>query len=214
MSRIKVMLLDNQNVAKACLQSFFQLQSDVEVLGSFDRLVDLVSAMRKQMPDVALLDFSLSNEQMDGLSLIQSMAFEFPGCKILVISAFDIPALNPLLKRVGADGYINKSASADEIMQVLRAVACGDSYWSEFENVGKDKEVMPSCDGPKLDFLFGELSPREKEVIRCYLKGMTVSEIAKKFTRSVKTISAQKTTAFKKMGVKTDKELFLLVEGM
>lgn len=43
---------------------------------------------------------------------------------------------------------------------------------------------------------------------------MTVSEIAKKFTRSVKTISAQKTTAFKKMGVKTDKELFLLVERM
>ncbi len=54
------------------------------------------------------------------------------------------------------------------------------------------------------------LSNREQEVIRCYLAGMTVSDIAKKFNRSLKTISAQKASAFRKLGVTSNNELFKL----
>ena len=55
-----------------------------------------------------------------------------------------------------------------------------------------------------------ELTSREQEVIRCYLAGMTVSEIAEKFNRSIKTISTQKTSAFRKLGVTSNNELFKL----
>jgi len=53
-----------------------------------------------------------------------------------------------------------------------------------------------------------ELSPREREVLRCCLDGMSVTEIAEKFARSVKTISGQKQSAFRKLGVRNDSELF------
>ncbi|MNH45250.1 Transcriptional regulatory protein RcsB [compost metagenome] len=52
------------------------------------------------------------------------------------------------------------------------------------------------------------MSAREREVIRCYLAGMTVTEIAEKFKRSIKTISSQKATAFRKLGVTSNNELF------
>ena len=52
------------------------------------------------------------------------------------------------------------------------------------------------------------LSPREWEVIRCFLDGMSVSQIAAKFNRSLKTISTQKSTAYKKLGIQSDAELF------
>ncbi|MNL84804.1 Transcriptional regulatory protein RcsB [compost metagenome] len=54
------------------------------------------------------------------------------------------------------------------------------------------------------------LSDREREVIRCLLAGMTISDIAVKFGRSPKTISAQKGTAYRKLGVTTDNGLFKL----
>jgi DNA-binding NarL/FixJ family response regulator len=57
------------------------------------------------------------------------------------------------------------------------------------------------------------LSRRERDVIRCYLQGMTVTEIAAKFNRSVKTISTQKVTAFRKLGVSSYAELFRLQEA-
>ncbi|RYF49907.1 MAG: response regulator transcription factor, partial [Comamonadaceae bacterium] len=53
-----------------------------------------------------------------------------------------------------------------------------------------------------------KLSQREREVLRCFLNGMTVGEIAKKFDRSAKTISTQKFTAYRKLGVSSDNELF------
>ncbi|MEV8761136.1 helix-turn-helix transcriptional regulator, partial [Klebsiella pneumoniae] len=52
------------------------------------------------------------------------------------------------------------------------------------------------------------LSPREREVLRCCLDGMSVTDIAEKFARSVKTISGQKQSAFRKLGVRSDNELF------
>jgi RNA polymerase sigma factor (sigma-70 family) len=52
------------------------------------------------------------------------------------------------------------------------------------------------------------LSPREHEVLRCYLAGMSVSDIAAKFARSSKTISTQKQSALRKLGIRNDAELF------
>ena len=53
-----------------------------------------------------------------------------------------------------------------------------------------------------------KLSPREREVFRCVLDGMSVTEIAAKFSRGITTISAQKNSAFRKLGIRTNNELF------
>lgn len=51
-------------------------------------------------------------------------------------------------------------------------------------------------------------------MIRCYLEGMTVTEIADKFKRSIKTISAQKATAFRKLGVTSNNGLFKIMKTL
>lgn len=51
---------------------------------------------------------------------------------------------------------------------------------------------------------------REREVMRCFLNGMSVTQIAEKFKRSTKTISTQKAGAFRKLGVATDAAFFKL----
>ena len=68
----------------------------------------------------------------------------------------------------------------------------------------------PVTNGTKLSALIdrSELSPREREVLRCCLDGMSVTDIAEKFARSIKTISSQKQSAYRKLGIRTDTELF------
>ena len=58
------------------------------------------------------------------------------------------------------------------------------------------------------------LSAREQEVIRCYLDGMTITEIAEKFNRSIKTISTQKATAFRKLGITSNNGLFKIMKAL
>ncbi|MGL4907426.1 MAG: LuxR C-terminal-related transcriptional regulator, partial [Plesiomonas sp.] len=58
--------------------------------------------------------------------------------------------------------------------------------------------------------LLEALTPKEREVLRCYINGMTVSEISLKFSRSVKTISAQKQSARRKLNIESDRDLFML----
>lgn len=58
------------------------------------------------------------------------------------------------------------------------------------------------------------LSPKEQEVIRCFLTGMTVTDIAEKFSRSLKTVSGQKQSAMRKLGLKADHELFIIKDEL
>ncbi|WP_199155770.1 response regulator transcription factor [Chromobacterium sp. ASV23] len=210
MSKIKLMLLDDHDVVRAGFMFFLSKLDDVEVLGSFGRVADLIAAMRAQAPDVVLLDYALGKDEVDGLLLVQSLCARFPSCRVLIVSALDVPAAKPVLQRAGAQGFINKSASTMDITKAIRLVAYGYQSWpDDLPGEGAD-DAAPMPGGFGMDALLAKLSPREREVIRCYLDGMSVSEIAQKFARSVKTISTQKQAAFEKLGIKSDRELFML----
>eukprot|EP00887_Chlorella_sp_A99_P003803 scaffold32.g3803.t1 len=105
----------------------------------------------------------------------------------------------------------------DKVLCAIRTVASGAVYLdtdmsyrladirvAEVEDSG---EADSSTAQSKL-IAGAPLSVREREVIRCFLDGMTVSQIANKFGRSAKTISTQKSTAFRKLGITTDNGLF------
>lgn len=124
--------------------------------------------------------------------------------------------------RAGTLGFFGESEDLGELARAIRLVANGHSFISaelshritwgtttdsrgaEPRTAGGDDS--PSSDsGSAVDFL---LSPREHEVLRFFLAGMSVSEIASKFFRSPKTISAQKQSAYRKLGIRNDAELF------
>ncbi|WP_460164162.1 LuxR C-terminal-related transcriptional regulator [Pseudomonas sp. S2_F03] len=78
----------------------------------------------------------------------------------------------------------------------------------------RETTLDDSSQGGEILFSDPILSPKEQEVLRCCLEGMSVSQIARKFSRSMKTISGQKQAAFRKLGVRTDAELFKLEQSL
>ncbi|MDN5598598.1 MAG: response regulator transcription factor, partial [Pseudomonas sp.] len=135
-------------------------------------------------------------------------------CQILVLSAHHDPATVALAMRVGARGFVGKGEDMTQVVKAIRKVVSGAVYLSTdmtyrlAETVTSETRKDPSEASDAL--VQAELTSREQEVIRCYLAGMTVSEIAEKFNRSIKTISTQKTSAFRKLGVTSNNELFKL----
>lgn len=214
MKPIRIALLDDHAVVRHGLANTLAAETNFEVVGIYERSRDLIAGLATAPADLLLLDFSLSPDELDGVSLIRALRVKFPACQILILSSHHDPATVGLAMRVGARGFVGKGEDMGQLVKAIRKVASGAVYLSTdmtyrlAETVTSD--TRKASDEVPDALILAELTSREQEVIRCYLAGMTITEIAEKFNRSIKTISTQKTSAFRKLGVTSNNELFKL----
>ncbi|KVN02053.1 cable pilus system response regulator transcription factor CblR [Burkholderia stagnalis] len=219
---IRVVILDDHAVVQLGITSYLNDRPGITVAASFAKSRDLIRWLEANRADVVLLDYTLGPDEIDGLNLVKLVNTRFPACRILMMSSSDTPATVNMTMRAGALGFVGKSEDLGELAHAIRVVANGRPYISTelAERITSSETpdprvaeprpangdaAAPADAGPSADL---RLSPREHEVLRCYLAGMSVSDIASKFSRSRKTISAQKQSAFRKLGIRSDAELF------
>ncbi|WP_175756442.1 cable pilus system response regulator transcription factor CblR [Burkholderia cepacia] len=218
---IRVVILDDHAVVQHGIASYLTEKTGIEVAASFAKSRDLIRWLEANHADVVLLDYTLGPGEIDGLNLVKLVNTRFPKCRILMTSSSDTPATVNMTMRAGALGFFGKSEDLGELAHAIRVVAGGRPYISAELAARMESSATPdprmadtkaAGDGtlPPESASSAELrlSPREHEVLRCFLAGMSVSDIASKFSRSPKTISAQKQSAFRKLGIRSDAELF------
>lgn len=210
---IYVALLDDHAVVRMGYAREIMSDARMELAGTFESSVQLLDALRKgERIDVLLLDYALADTDSDGVQLISMLRQRYRQLRILVASAHDNPATVALVIRAGADGFLSKAQPLRELLPAVREVALGRRYVPPYLNehlphlasasrAASDggESSAPSEGAGSLDVL----SKREQEVMRCILDGLSVADIAAKFSRSTKTISNQKQAAFRKLGIRT-----------
>ena len=215
--KIYIALLDDHPIVRKGLEIIFSQEPDFELKGSFASRIDLMNFLRTNRIDVLILDYLLGEDDIDGLPMIKQLMSNFPWLKILLSSTLENTAIVRQALKAGVRGHIGKSRDASEVVAAVRQVAAGHICLSE--NMEKEFYLIsePTAPGEVEDEQqviegigrLDELSPRELEVLRLFLSGMSVLQISEKFSRSRKTVSGQKKSAMRKLGVKTDPELFL-----
>jgi DNA-binding NarL/FixJ family response regulator len=195
---VRVALLDDHALVLKGLIAHLEKIPSILIVGSHGSSQPF-RAMLADMPvDVALIDYSLAMHDLDGVALIKLLRATSPGSKILVLSAHGSRLVIQSLLQAGAHGFVAKSQEPDEIIRAIDTVMLGDQY------------VPPDFVRGLADNPMARLSPREWEVVRCVLEGLSVTQIANKFRRSMKTVSTQKTAAYKKLDIGKDNELHML----
>jgi two-component system capsular synthesis response regulator RcsB len=212
---VRVLLLDDHALVRHGLATFLGQLPGFEVVGECASSRELMVMLARTQVDLLLLDYSLGADSADGLHLIRMLHVRFPKIKILVISAHGSPATAAMALRAGAGGFMGKSRELKELPEAIRSVMKGRAYVSHelaqaLPALHEPADSEPSSDTWSDLIQCAPLTSREREVLRCCLDGLSVSDIAKKFSRSVKTISGHKQNAFRKLGVATDHELFKL----
>ena len=216
---IRVVVLDDHAVVRHGLAARLKQEADIEVTGMFASGREIVQALKDNTVevDVLLMDYSLGPAEIDGLNLIRLIRVRYPDLKILVASAHHNKATVGMVMHAGARGFVGKEEELSELVRAIRTVAAGGKRLNaalaaemEHDALADTPAAAPATDAAKLSALVDrpELSPREREVLRCCLDGMSVTDIAEKFARSIKTISSQKQSAYRKLGIRTDTELF------
>lgn len=213
-SPLRVALLDDHALIREALKVRLSLEADFKVAGVYTTSRDLLEGLRAQSADLLVLDYQLSDGEIDGLRLIQTLRTHHPDLRIVIFSSAERAATVNICIRAGANGFVGKSQETEELLKAIRMVASDRMYLApavakalhspsqlaEDETIFNGDEALARCSS--------ELSPREREVLRCCLDGLSVSQVAIKFSRSNKTISGQKQAAFRKLGIRSDTELF------
>jgi two-component system capsular synthesis response regulator RcsB len=210
---ISVALLDDHAVVRQGYERALEADPTLWVVGSYGSSAAFFDALASNLPvDVLILDYALNAREIDGVNLIAMLRARRPLMKILVASAYDNPATVALVERVGAHGFIGKGQPVSDIVPAIHQVARGERYFALPEGAPAHRPRRAAAaqtyrPEQGLEFVLKDLSPREQEVLRCFLDNLSVSDIAAKFSRSVKTISNQKQSAFKKLGIRSITEL-------
>lgn len=209
---LRLMVLDDHAVVRHGLVVRLAHEPDLSVVGSHATSRDLLDALATLPAEIVLMDFSLGPSDIDGLNLIRALTIRHPRSRTIVISAHYSAATVALALKAGARGYVGKHQELDELVAAIRTVGKGRIHLHPdmAADIATHAEASPGPTDAGALTKNPLLSPREREVLRCCLEGMSVTQIAAKFSRNVNTISTQKQAAFRKLGIRTDNELFKL----
>jgi two-component system capsular synthesis response regulator RcsB len=177
----------------------------LQVVGRARQSTELVKMLQTSACDVLVTDLAMPGGQYgDGLQLIGYLRRNFPNLPIVVLTMLENAALLKRLSELGVTSVVNKSDDLSHIGLAVQHVSRNLEYMSPLVKASLDALRMNS--GGKRDEVM--LSKRELEVVRLFVSGMTIKEISEQLNRSIKTISTQKNTAMRKLGIDRDSELF------
>ena len=219
---IRLVLLDDHPIIRRSIEVVINKIDDIEIVGSFGHSRDFLKWLRNNECDVLMLDYILQSDEMDGLSLIKQFTAHYPDLNILLCSSMESLAIIRSAYILGIRGYIAKREEVEAYIAAVRTIATGQRYiaselaskLSQLPNSKCDVAAPKAGNGDAVATLEKILTPREAEVIHCYLEGMSIIEISAKLKRSRKTISGHKQNGMKKLGLNSDLELFKYKEHL
>jgi DNA-binding NarL/FixJ family response regulator len=193
MDVIRTLIVEDHEVVRQGLELMLGQVEDLEIVGAAAsgeealRLVDQVS------PDVLLLDLELPG--MHGLDVIRELAGrdgERP--RVLVLTVHDDDDIVLGAVRGGAQGYVLKHASRDDLVAAIRRVAAGGKHFDEVV-------VRAFLEDDQQTASASELTERELEILRLVAGGFTNKEIGAQIYLSAETVKSHLTNIYRKLGV-------------
>src|SRR5574341_1447553 len=125
MKKIRILVVEDQNVVREGIVAILSFQSDVEVVGEAEDGIQAVELARKTKPDVILLDMVMPHQ--DGLMTIPKLKEIIPDARILVLTSFAESDRVYQAIKAGALGYMLKDTTRTQLLQSIRDVACGQA---------------------------------------------------------------------------------------
>ncbi|MFF2556666.1 response regulator [Nocardia sp. NPDC058058] len=197
---IKLLLADDQALVRGALAALLSLEHDLEIVAEVGRGDEVLAAVERTNPDVALLDVEMPG--MDGIEAAAQLHKAHPGVRILMVTTFGRPGFLRRAIDAGADGFVVKDTPARELADAVRRVHMGL------------RVVDPALATETLTAGTSPLTAREREVLAAASDGATAGAIAKSLHLSEGTVRNHLSAAIGKTGTRTRAEAVKAAEHL
>ena len=198
---MNIALTDDHEIVREGLKKILSKQSDLNVVAEASSIKELESKLSEQQIDLVMLDISLPDKS--GLDFIKDIKIRYADLKILMFSIYPDEKFAKRAIKMGADGYLSKSAKPSEIINAIRKIEKGGKY-IKYELLEEFILNPRKSNGAAKHEI---LSDREFEVLRLLAQGNKISKIAENLRLSANTIASYKTRIQEKLNIKSTAEL-------
>jgi two-component system, NarL family, response regulator NreC len=206
--QISVCLIDDHQVIRDGLRAMLGKEEDIVVRYESHGCDSDVSAIIHLNPDVVLMDISMG--QCSGMDLTKKIIGVDKTIRIIILSMFHDEDSVMMAIDAGVSGYLSKNSAGSEIVNAIRTVASGKTYFNKEITdmmmqrfIEKRQVLSPDLGQPSLSCL----TQRELETLKLFAQGLTNNEIADSLNISIRTVESHKTHIMQKLGFKTLVEL-------
>lgn len=225
MTTIRVLVADDQKVVRDGLCLLVGLLPGVEVIGAAVDGEDTIRQVRRDVPDVVLMDLHMPN--CDGVEATRRIVQDQPSVRVVVLTAYSDDERVFGALRAGARGYLTKDASAGEILQAVSAVCAGNAQLDPsvqrrlVDAIAQGARAFVADADPHGGFVVGAgealsgqpktaaagLTEREVEMLTAIGAGLSNAEISARFSISLATVKTHVNHLLAKTGMRDRAQL-------
>ena len=187
-----VYIVDDHAVVVEGIYSLLLKENGIQVAGYASNAENCLEYFTTNTADVILMDISLPG--MSGVDLCKVIKKKYPGIMVLALSTFNQGTYIRKMMESGASGYLLKNAGREEIIEAIKLVRKGNSYFSFDASQALKSDTEHQNAIPRL-------SKREKEVLTHIATGLTNIQIAEKLFISVDTVDSHRKNLHAKLNV-------------
>jgi len=197
MNRLRILLVDDHQIIIDGIKSLLKQNDEFVISGEANNGREALRILQHMESDVVLMDIDMP--VMNGIDTLKEISKIYPNTKVIILSMHQEAGMIKSLINIGAHGYLLKSCSQAELIEAIRKVGSGQSYFST--------EVTLSLLNPMQDkhsagnLAQEQLTERETEIIKLIAEGFSNKEIGSKLFISHRTVDTHRTNLMKKLNV-------------
>lgn len=204
--KIQVGMLDDHQIVLEGLGLLIKSADDIECAFTVSSARDAFIQLRQTPVDVLLLDIELADA--DGIAVCRQIKSDNPAIKVVALTMYNELTMIRQMIEAGADGYLLKNVSRDELLNAIRRVYAGKNHYSpeiaeilirENQKEKSKPTVLPS------------LSVREKQIVRLIMEELTSPQIAEKLNISLNTVETHRRNIMSKLNTKNSAGIVRMV---
>ena len=203
--RYRIVIAEDYTILRHGLKALIASDSKLHVVGEAEDGRQAIQCVKHHLPDLLLIDLSMPH--MNGIDALREIKREFPDIRAIVLTVHKSDEYLTAALQAGADGYVLKDASRDELLNAIHHVLAGKSYLSPTVSkkvINGYLDRQPPTDGHTS---FSVLTRREREILTAIAEGGKNKDIAHQLCISPKTVEKHRSNLMKKLDLHNAAEL-------
>lgn len=197
---IKIIIVDDHQVVLEGFMARLEIEKEIQVVATASNGLEAIDKIKQHLPDVVLMDVSMPI--MNGIDATKLIKEELPTVKVLMLTMHDNREYIMNVMQAGAVGYMLKEISAEKMVQAIKTVNLGSTYFCESTTQTLFTEaIIPSAKKTN------PLSRREISVLKLVAQGSSSKKIASLLNISYRTVETHRQNIKHKLDIHSTAEL-------